>query len=195
MSDKYLNIYNNLINLTRNKLLYKNLNSEETFSIRLTFYLIHFAFFLKIYKSEEKKLLQKIYDFNFRQLEISIREIGYGDVSVNKKMKDYLNLFHKLILEIEDWEEKDNNKKKDFFLNYVDMNSNTAFFVDYFDKYINLLKKNPLNSFLNPSMNSIISVSVPFMIIRKPFFKAFLHGSGVEDFTASMPIIFSLGSS
>jgi len=121
MSDNYLNIYNNLINLTRNKLLYKNLNSEETFSIRLTFYLIHFAFFLKIYKSEEKKLLQKIYDFNFRQLEISIREIGYGDVSINKKMKDYLNLFHKLILEIEDWEEKDNNKKKEFFLNYVDM--------------------------------------------------------------------------
>ena len=149
MSDNYLNIYNNLINLTRNKLLYKNLNSEETFSIRLTFYLIHFAFFLKIYKSEEKKLLQKIYDFNFRQLEISIREIGYGDVSINKKMKDYLNLFHKLILEIEDWEEKDNNKKKEFFLNYVDKNSNTAFFVDYFDKYINLLKKNPLNSFLN----------------------------------------------
>ena len=122
MSDNYLNIYNNLINLTRNKLLYKNLNSEETFSIRLTFYLIHFAFFLKIYKSEEKKLLQKIYDFNFRQLEISIREIGYGDVSINKKMKDYLNLFHKLILEIEDWEDKDNNKKKEFFLNYVDMN-------------------------------------------------------------------------
>lgn len=149
MSDNYLNIYNNLINLTRNKLLYKNLNSEETFSIRLTFYLIHFAFFLKIYKSEEKKLLQKIYDFNFRQLEISIREIGYGDVSINKKMKDYLNLFHKLILEIEDWEEKDNNKKKEFFLNYVDKNSNTAFFVDYFDKYINLLKKNSLNSFLN----------------------------------------------
>ena len=149
MSDNYLNIYNNLINLTRNKLLYKNLNSEETFSIRLTFYLIHFAFFLKIYKSEEKKLLQKIYDFNFRQLEISIREIGYGDVSINKKMKDYLNLFHKLILEIEDWEEIDNNKKKEFFLKYVDMNSNTAFFVDYFDKYINLLKKNSLNSFLN----------------------------------------------
>ena len=149
MSDNYINIYNNLINLTRNKLLYRNLNSEETFSIRLTFYLIHFAFFLKIYKNEEKKLLQKIYDFNFRQLEISIREIGYGDVSINKKMKDYLNLFHKLILEIEDWEEKDNNKKKEFFSNYVDTNSNTAFFVDYFDKYINFLKKNPLNLFLN----------------------------------------------
>ena len=142
MRDNYLNIYNNLINLTRNKLLYKNLNSEETFSIRLTFYLIHFAFFLKIYKSEEKKLLQKIYDFNFRQLEISIREIGYGDVSINKKMKDYLNLFHKLILEIEDWEEKDNNKKKEFFLNYVDMDSNTAFFIEVIKVFVKLVTSN-----------------------------------------------------
>ena len=38
MSDNYINIYNNLINLTRNKLLYRNLNSEENFSIRLTFF-------------------------------------------------------------------------------------------------------------------------------------------------------------
>ena len=38
------------------------------------------------------KLLQEIYDFNFRQLELSIREIGYGDQSINKKMKDYINL-------------------------------------------------------------------------------------------------------
>ena len=145
----YINLYNNFIKLTTNKSLYKDHDKQDTFNDRLVLFLIHFAFFLKIYKSEEKKLLQKIYDFNFRQLEISIREIGYGDVSINKKMKDYLNLFHKLILEIEDWEDKDNNKKKEFFLNYVDMNSNTAFFVDYFDKYINLLKKNSLNSFLN----------------------------------------------
>ena len=43
-----------------------------------------------------KKILQEIYDFNFRQLELSIREIGYGDQSINKKMKDYINVFQKL---------------------------------------------------------------------------------------------------
>ena len=149
MDHNYINIYNNLINLTRNKSLYINLNTEETFSIRLTLYLIHFAFFLKIYKKEDKDLLQKIYDFNFRQLEVSIREIGYGDVSINKKMKDYLNLFHKLILEIDDWEKKEKDKKKQFVINYVNINSNSGFFIDYFDKYIIFLKNNTLNSFLN----------------------------------------------
>ena len=39
-----------------------------------------------------KSILQDIYDFIFRQIELSIREIGYGDQSINKKMKDYLNL-------------------------------------------------------------------------------------------------------
>ena len=149
MDHNYINIYNNLINLTRNKSLYINLNTEETFSIRLTLYLIHFAFFLKIYKKEDKDLLQKIYDFNFRQLEVSIREIGYGDVSINKKMKDYLNLFHKLILEIDDWEKKEKDKKKQFVINYVNINSNSGLFIDYFDKYIIFLKNNTLNSFLN----------------------------------------------
>ena len=47
MNKKYLNIYNNLIKLTRNKNLYLNLDKKETFSDRLIFLLFHFAFFFK----------------------------------------------------------------------------------------------------------------------------------------------------
>ena len=35
-----------------------------------------------------KKLLQGVFDYIFKQLELNIREIGYGDVSVNKNMKN-----------------------------------------------------------------------------------------------------------
>ena len=95
MNKNYIHIYNNLINYSRNKDLYKNLNRVDNFSDRLTIFLLHFSFFLKNYKSEENRIiLQEIYDFNFKQLELSIREIGYGDQSINKKMKDYVNLFH-----------------------------------------------------------------------------------------------------
>ena len=98
MNEKYLYIYNNLINFTRNKDLYFSLNREDNFSDRLTLFLLHFAFFLKNFKNEENKItLQEIYDFNFRQLELSLREIGYGDQSINKKMKDYINLFHSMV--------------------------------------------------------------------------------------------------
>tara|TARA_B100001027_G_scaffold49795_2_gene33024 strand:+ start:6757 stop:7230 length:474 start_codon:yes stop_codon:yes gene_type:complete len=150
MSKNYINIYNNLIKFTRNKLLYKNTNVEEDFSIRLTMYLIHFAFFLKEYKSKnQKKELQDIYDYNFRQLEISIREIGYGDVSINKKMKDYLNLFHKIILDLDKWESYQTQEKASFFSNIISNKVNSSFFIEYFENYQIFLKKNSLNSFVN----------------------------------------------
>ena len=150
MANNYINIYNNLIKLTRNKSLYQNTNIDENFSLRLTFFLLHFAFFLKNYQpNNPKKILQEIYDFNFRQLETSIREIGYGDVSINKKMKDYLNLFHKILIEIENWDELDNQSKSQFFNKYINEKSNSAFFVNYFDNYFKNLKKNTLNSFIN----------------------------------------------
>ena len=101
MNKKYINVYNNLINFTRNKDLYKHLNREDNFADRLTLFLLHFSFFLKNFKSEENKnILQEIYDYNFRQLELSIREIGYGDQSINKKMKNYINMFHSMVSEI-----------------------------------------------------------------------------------------------
>ena len=149
MNSKYLNIYNKLIELTTNKNLYKGLKIQDTFYDRLVFFLIHFAFFLKNYKNEnEPKILQDIYDFNFRQLELSIREIGYGDQSINKKMKDYINLFHSIISDIHFWEKMtalDKEKKISVFLSNFDK---TDYLVDYFDKYYEDLSKKNLNSFL-----------------------------------------------
>ena len=52
MNNEYLNIYNNLIKLTRNKNLYLNLKNNDTFSDRLIILLFHFGFFLKFYKKE-----------------------------------------------------------------------------------------------------------------------------------------------
>ena len=64
MINNYLNIYNNLVNLTRNKNLYQNLGQNDTFSDRLTILLFHFCFFLKRFKSENSKdEMQKIHDF------------------------------------------------------------------------------------------------------------------------------------
>ncbi len=98
MKHLYLNIYNNLVKLTRNKLLYNKTSCEDTFSTRLLIFLFHFAFFLEIYKSpNNKKEIQKIYDFIFKQIELSIREIGYGDVTINKKMKTYVNIFYSIL--------------------------------------------------------------------------------------------------
>ena len=154
MNDKYIHVYNNLINYTRNKDLYKNLNREDNFSDRLTLFLLHFAFFLKNYKNEEnKKILQEIYDYNFRQLELSIREIGYGDQSINKKMKNYINLFHSMVSEIHFWEKMDKSEKIKKISIFLSDFNNIDNLLDYFEEFNLNLSKKTLNSYLKSVSN------------------------------------------
>ena len=148
MSNKYLNIYNNLVNLTRNKKLYLNLKNNDTFSDRLIILLFHFGFLLKYHKEEvSKDESQKLFDFFIRQIELSIREIGYGDVAVNKKMKDYVNLFYSILEKIESWEMYNESKKVEMFNNFMNIKEDSDFFVNYFDKYRNFIIKNSLKIF------------------------------------------------
>ena len=154
MNDKYIHIYNTLINFTRNKDLYKNFKREDNFSDRLAIFLLHFSFFLKNFKNDENKIiLQEIYDFNFRQLELSIREIGYGDQSINKKMKDYINLFHSMVSEIHFWDSLSKAEKLEkisLFLN--DFNNNDDLLA-YFDDFNKNLSKKTLNYYLKGVIN------------------------------------------
>ena len=149
MDDKYIHFYNNLIKLTRNKELYKNFDKQDTFSDRLIFFLLHFAFFLKIYKkNSDKEVLQDIYDYSFRQLELSIREIGYGDQSINKKMKNYLNLFYGMIDKIDKWDELSFNQRCSLLEQFIDNNADTSFLADYFEKYRQNLLNNTLTFYI-----------------------------------------------
>ena len=149
MDYKYINIYNNLINLTRNKKLYKDFKEQDTFYDRLLFFLFHFAFFLKVFKTKKnKELLQDIYDYIFKVLELSIREKGYGDATINKKMKIYLNLFHSLINKIDSWDKIDKKAKNKILSTFFMINIDKFYLADYFDKYLNNLSKNTLNLYI-----------------------------------------------
>ena len=143
-----------MINLTTNKKLYSNLDKRDIFSDRLSLFLLHFAFFLKNFKSvEQKHILQEIYDFNFRQIELSIREIGYGDQSINKKMKDYINLFHTIIGDIHFWNKLSFDEKKKIITKFLDNFNNIKDLVVYFDEFNDNLAKKTLNSYLKSVSN------------------------------------------
>ena len=134
--------------------MYKGLDKQDVFSDRLIFFLIHFAFFLNVYKSKENSnILQKIYDFNFRQLELSVREIGYGDQSINKKMKDYINLFHSIISDIHYWSDLNRSQKEKIISTFLENFNKIDYLVDYFDKYRENLVKKTLNSYLKSVSN------------------------------------------
>ena len=125
------------------------MNEVDTFSDRLSLFLFHFAFILKEFKNaKNEKILQELYDFNFRQLELSIREIGYGDQSINKKMKDYINVFHGLISEIHFWDKISFAKKKECLSKFLPNFENTDNLVSYFENFSLELKKFDLNSYI-----------------------------------------------
>ena len=155
MKSNYLNIYNNLIKLTRNKKLYLMLEKEETFSDRLIFLFIHLALFLKHFKSSvPPKELQELFDFIIKQIELSIREIGYGDASINKKMKNYVNFFYDLLAKIDKWDDEEYNNKSLILQNYFKNTKDISFFNDYFDKYWEFLLKSSFNSFSKGVINA-----------------------------------------
>jgi len=154
MNSEYLNIYNNLIKLTRNKNLYLNLERNDEFSDRLLFLMFHFALFLKKFKSEiNKKKSQELFDFFVRQIELSIREIGYGDVSVNKKMKEYVNMFYAILDKIEVTDMSIDENIADFFRKIFNLDKNIMFYANYYKKYNEYLSNNTLNNFTKDIIN------------------------------------------
>ena len=74
-------------------------------------------------------------------------------MSVNKRMKEYLNLFHRIISKIEFWEKLGEQEKIHFLNNYLNLGSELDYLIEYFDKYIIFLSNNTLNYFSKDVIN------------------------------------------
>ena len=154
MTKEFVNLYNSLVNLSRNKSLFSIFTNKDTFSDRILILLFHFAFFLREYKKNtDKEYLQKFFDYFFRQIELSLREIGYGDVSINKKMKDYINIFYSILDKINDWGNLDNEKKGEILGFYYNLKDNHKKIVIYFNNFELYLSKTTLKSFTKSVLN------------------------------------------
>ena len=155
MIKEFVTLYNTLVNLSRNKSLFSIFTDKDTFSDRILILLFHFAFFLRQYKNHtDKDYLQKFYDYFFRQIELNLREIGYGDVSINKKMKDYVNLFHQILSDLHLWNELNKTKKEKILSNFLRNFDNIQDLTIYFDHFRVQLSEKTLNSYIKSVNNS-----------------------------------------
>ena len=102
-----INLYNTLLDLSRNILFYKTIKLEDSFETRIYLMFIHFSIIMISFKKKGIKFDQKSYDLVFNYIENDLRELGFGDVSVNKKMKDLNKILYDILLKIE----KKNGKK------------------------------------------------------------------------------------
>ena len=85
---------------------------------------------------KKKEFSQKSYDSLFYAIENNLRELGFGDVAVNKKMKDLNKIFYDILLKINNSKtniELNKNLIIKYFPQLNDLNSNKyQLFNEYF---------------------------------------------------------------
>tara|TARA_B100001063_G_C16718186_1_gene531998 strand:+ start:823 stop:1323 length:501 start_codon:yes stop_codon:yes gene_type:complete len=153
-------LYNTLLKLSRNIFFYKEINLEDTFETRIYLMFVHFSILMIIFKKKGSKLDQKSYDYFFHNIEYNLRELGFGDVTVNKKMKEFNKILYDILLKLD--KKKDINNtihlNYDLFINYFDTlkgnkNSKYTKFEDYFVNFFNFCFELPLENMLKEIEN------------------------------------------
>ena len=131
-----LDLYNTLLQLSRNFYFYRKINLKDAFETRIYLMFFHFSIFLLIFKKKRIEFPQKFYDSLFFAVENNLRELGLGDVGVNKKMKDLNKIFYDILLKINTSETNIKLNKKliiKYFPQLNDSNSNKfKLFNEYF---------------------------------------------------------------
>jgi len=92
-----------------------------------------------IFNKKGQKFDQKSYDNLFHSIENNLRELGFGDVSVNKKMKDLNKIFYDILIKLNSSKESfavNRDLVLNYFLEFNETNSEKYEFFDlYFTKF------------------------------------------------------------
>tara|TARA_E500000178_G_C17021143_1_gene755667 strand:+ start:660 stop:1160 length:501 start_codon:yes stop_codon:yes gene_type:complete len=105
-------LYNILLILSRNIFFYKELNLPDKFETRINLIFFHFSIMMIVTKMKGDKFDQKSYDNLFFCIENNLRELGFGDVAVNSKMKILNKILYDILLKVQL-----KNDKKNFNIN------------------------------------------------------------------------------
>ena len=91
------NIYTNIVKTSRNKNFFLTFKVEDTVEGRFDIIILHsfivFQFFLHI-GQKKSDLSQMLFDHMFADFDNNLREMGFGDIAVNKRMKQFIKAFY-----------------------------------------------------------------------------------------------------
>ena len=94
-------IYQSIIDNSRSKIFYIDLEVDDSFESRFDLVILHsfiiFQYFIEI-NDKKNQLSQSLFDFMFHDFENNLREMGFGDIAVNKRMKKFISAFYGRIL-------------------------------------------------------------------------------------------------
>ena len=151
-------LYNKLTELSRNKFFYNDTLLLDNFQTRILLIFFHLSIILKISKkSNFKKKTQDIFDNIFQNIEYHMRELGHGDVSVNKNMKNLNKIFYDILYNVDqDLYNTEMSKKllvKYFFSKDNSNDEKAMKLATYFQKFRDFCFDLDVNNMLNGSIN------------------------------------------
>ena len=149
-------LYNTLLILSRNIFFYKDLKFKDTYETRIYLMFFHYSIILIISKIKGKKPDQGNYNSLFFHIENNLRELGFGDVSVNKKMKDLNKIFYDILIKLK-IDSKDFELNKILSVKYFDNIKNNVEnwekFSKYFSKFYSFCFELDSNSVIKDAKN------------------------------------------
>jgi len=127
------NLYIKILSESRNPDIYKY-NLADNLNNKLLVFLI---FFSKIFNniSKNEKKYQNLFDYIFYRIEIDLREIGYGDMSVNKKMKIIVTKFYSILIDFKNYSNLSVVQKTDILMKYFLKIEKKDDFIEFLNKY------------------------------------------------------------
>ena len=134
-------LYNKLVELSRNKFFYNDLRLADNFETRVLLIFFHFIIILRLKKNNNlKKDFQELFDNIFQNIEINIRELGYGDTKVNNTMKNLNKIFYDILYKLDNdglskFHDRSDLLNKYFFNNKKNIVQNTVKLAQYMDQF------------------------------------------------------------
>ena len=127
--------YNTLLELSRNIYFYKIIKLKDVFETRIYLIFFHFSIILLVYKNKKENFPQSEYDNLFLNIENNLRELGFGDVAVNKKMKEINKIFYDILLKFNAGNEKLKINKALVFKYFTEFNDKNVDKYNNFEEY------------------------------------------------------------
>jgi len=146
-------IYQSIIDNSRSKIFYIDLDVDDSFESRFDLVILHsfiiFQYFIEI-DDKKNKLSQSLFDFMFLDFENNLREMGFGDIAVNKRMKKFISAFYGRILS---YSNAYAEYKKDASLSYFSLSIRKNI---YKDKKVSDEKVNKISDYVVSNIKSFI---------------------------------------
>ena len=128
-------LYNTLLLLSRKLYFYDKMKLKDTYETRIFLMFFHFSIILIIFKTKSINFPQQNYDDLFYCIENNLREMGLGDVAVNKKMKELNKFFYDILLKINSESNNFKLSEKLAIKYFKELNNKNDSKFKYFERY------------------------------------------------------------